>query len=505
MSRINTNIDSLIAQNSLVQNQQNLSTSLERLSTGLQINSGADNPAGLIASQSLASQNASIAAGLANAQQAGSMISTADGGLSQIQTLLTQMQSLVSQAANTTGMTSSQLSANQMQVDTILQSINKIANTTTFNGAQLLNGTYDFAVTGKSASVASYEIDGAQIANGGTQGVVATVTASAQHGALYLSFGIAAASLSFAGGANPTKSFSFNVTGALGSQTFSFASGTKLSAIMATVNASKSITGVSAFSSGKYIRLNSTQYGANNFVSFNLNNAGGQSGGVQYASAKNENKMFAAAGTAFTAGTPVVDKGQDVAATINGTAAQGNGLTASLNTAPLAGSITFTSGAAKALATIAAFTVTDSGAKFSIGPNASMASQSRIGLQNVSTTNLGSVNVGYLNQLGSGQTYNLVNGDMSTAQNIVNAAISQVSTMRGRLGAFQNFVVGSTSDNLQVMQENISSAQSAIQDTNFASETANLTRSQILVSAATQVLSIANANPKNVLTLLQNA
>jgi flagellin len=77
--------------------------------------------------------------------------------------------------------------------------------------------------------------------------------------------------------------------------------------------------------------------------------------------------------------------------------------------------------------------------------------------------------------------------------------------MRGRLGAFQDYVLNSTTNNLQVMQENISAAQSAVQDTNFASETANLTRSQILVSAATQVLSIANGDPKNVLTLLQNA
>ena len=88
------------------------------------------------------------------------------------------------------------------------------------------------------------------------------------------------------------------------------------------------------------------------------------------------------------------------------------------------------------------------------------------------------------------------------AQTIVNAAINQVSEQRGRLGAFTRNTVGSTIRSLGVALENTSAAESAIRDTDFAEETAELTRSQILVQAATNSLSIANSNPQNALALL---
>src|SRR5580698_5305783 len=104
MSVINTNVNSLIAQRSLAQNNASLNTSLERLSTGLQINSGADNPAGLIASQDLQSQAAAINAAIGNANSAGQIVSTADGALSQVNSLLLQVQGLVTASANSAGL-----------------------------------------------------------------------------------------------------------------------------------------------------------------------------------------------------------------------------------------------------------------------------------------------------------------------------------------------------------------------------------------------------------------
>ena len=101
MSRINTNVDSLIAQNSLLKNQNSLSQSLLRLSTGLRINSGADDPSGLIASQQLQSNQASINAALNNAQSADQLVGTAEGGLSEVNSLLTQIQGLVTSTSNT--------------------------------------------------------------------------------------------------------------------------------------------------------------------------------------------------------------------------------------------------------------------------------------------------------------------------------------------------------------------------------------------------------------------
>src|SRR6185295_4795539 len=111
MSRINTNVSSLIAQRTLAKNNDNLNTSLQRLSTGLKINTGKDNPAGLIAS----------------ANRASNILGTAEGGLSEVSNLLTQLQGLVGQAANSGGLSKEELDANQLQVDSILSTVNRIS------------------------------------------------------------------------------------------------------------------------------------------------------------------------------------------------------------------------------------------------------------------------------------------------------------------------------------------------------------------------------------------
>src|SRR5262247_2412340 len=101
MSRINTNVSSLIAQRVLKKNNDSLNTSLERLSTGLSINSGKDNPAGLIASENLRSEKAGITQAIDNAGRASNIIGTAEGGLSEVSNLLIELQNLISQTSNT--------------------------------------------------------------------------------------------------------------------------------------------------------------------------------------------------------------------------------------------------------------------------------------------------------------------------------------------------------------------------------------------------------------------
>src|SRR5205085_4433021 len=132
MSRINTNVSSLIAQRVLRKNNDQLNTSLERLSTGLKINKGADNPAGLIASENLRAEKAGISQAIDNAQRASNIIGTAEGGLSEVSNLLTELQSLISQTANSGGLSSEEKQANQLQVDSILSTINRVAQSTTF-------------------------------------------------------------------------------------------------------------------------------------------------------------------------------------------------------------------------------------------------------------------------------------------------------------------------------------------------------------------------------------
>jgi len=121
----------------------------------------------------------------------------------------------------------------------------------------------------------------------------------------------------------------------------------------------------------------------------------------------------------------------------------------------------------------------------------------------VTTGSLGDNANGYLSSLGSGGTNSLTSENLTTAQKVIDKSIKQVSQLRGRLGAFQRFTIGSTVNSLGIALENASAAESAIRDTDFAEETANLTRNQILAQAATTVLSQANASPQAALALLQ--
>src|SRR5919205_3444167 len=152
MSRINHNIASLQGINRLTRNNADLALRLQRLSTGLRINSGKNAPAGLIASESLRSEIAGIHQAIDNSQRAGNVINTAEGALSEVSSLLLEVQTLTNQAANTGALSPDEIQANQLQVDAILQSINRISNTTQFNGVKLLNGSLDYSTSGVSST-----------------------------------------------------------------------------------------------------------------------------------------------------------------------------------------------------------------------------------------------------------------------------------------------------------------------------------------------------------------
>src|SRR6266566_4508335 len=150
MSRINTNISSLQAIHTLTRNQNELSTHLQRLSTGLRINTGKDAPAALIASETLRSEISGIHQAIDNSTRAGNVINTAEGALSEVSALLLEIQGLTNEAANTGALSPEEIKANQLQVDAILNSVNRISNTTQFNGVKLLNGQLDYTTSGVS-------------------------------------------------------------------------------------------------------------------------------------------------------------------------------------------------------------------------------------------------------------------------------------------------------------------------------------------------------------------
>ena len=501
MSRINTNVGSLIAQRVLGQQNNTLSKSLERLSTGYRINRGGDDPAGLIISERLRSEKNALSSAIGNAERADQVVNVAEGGLQEINSLLLEVQSLVGQSANEAGLSTEEKQANQGQIDSILSTIDRIAQTTSFQGIKLLNGTFDYNVNGVDSSVSTYSVNAAKLESGDTRDVQVIVTESAQHGGVLLSAGAAGLNLTDA-----TSTFSFEVAGANGAREFSFASGTTLTNIAASINTFTSVTGVSATVSGTGVVLKSQGFGSTEFVSVKITSDGGQTGGVYLLEDGDENTAQTS-GTAYNAATSTIrDEGQDIGGKINGVAATGNGKTLSIASDFLDVSVSLTDTAASTPASINAFTVTGGGAKFNLGPAVNINNQVSLGIKNVVARSLGRTvdgsNTRFLSDLGAGKDLNVVNGDLGEAQKVINNAITEVSQLRGRLGAFQKNVVGATIRSLGVAYENTSAAESAIRDTDFAAETANLTRSQILVNAATNALAINNSRPQNVLGLL---
>src|SRR5687768_4986887 len=159
MARINTNVASMTAQRGLQRSQKSMSTTLQRLSTGLRINRGADDPAGLIASEGLRSEISGINQAIDNSQRASNVIATAEGSLSEVASLLLNIKSMVVQAANAGALSPEEIQANQLQVDSAVQSITRISNTTTFAGLKLINGSMDYVTSGvNNADLTSLEI-----------------------------------------------------------------------------------------------------------------------------------------------------------------------------------------------------------------------------------------------------------------------------------------------------------------------------------------------------------
>jgi len=481
MSRINTNVPSLIAVRVLNTNNQGLQTSLQRLSTGYRINSGKDDPAGLIASEALLAEQKATSTAISNAQRADNIIGTAEGSLSEISNLLVSLQGLVGDAANKAGLSQDEKDADQLQVDSILSTINRISNSASFEGVKLLNGTFNYATSGLSSTSAftSISINSAKVGSA-TLAVNVTVVTSAQTGQLNF--------LGSSTGLNGAATVS--VAGNKGTVQLSFASSTNSSAIVASLNQFTDSTGVTAVlsSDNKSVKLLSTTFGNSQFVSVSSNNSTGFS-------------------TKDTSGvTSSSNYGRNATLTVNGTSAVSNGLQVKAVFGDLL-DVNFTlHSSINSNGKTKTFGITGGGATFSLGAQVNTANTASIGIGNLNTGSVGKTvqngAVYTLSDLGSGKTAAVNNGDTTLAQQIVTQAIQDVSVLRGRLGAFQKNVLGSTINSLNVALENVSSSESAIRDTDFASETSNLTRNQILVQAATSVLSQANQSPQAVLKLL---
>jgi flagellin len=506
MSRIVTNPSSLIAQRNLSQNNRVLNTTLERLSTGLRINRGKDDPAGLIASENLRAEKAALASAISNAERADQIVNIAEGGLQEVSTLLTELRSLVTASASDAGLSVEEKQANQLQIDSILQTIDRISDSTNFQGVKLLNGNYDFTTSSVSNNVADFRINGAKLNAGQRLNVQAQVTASAQRGAVRLNLASGASAINTAA---TSGLFTIEVSGSKGSREFSFAAGTRTSAVVAAVNSFKEVLGVSASTSSvRSLQIRSTEFGADQFVGFRVVNLAGVAGAqIQQGTATNEAAF--SVNTALASGTTVRDSGQDIAATVNGVLATGKGKTLRVNSDFLDIELTLSNAAAQPVTpgTINALTITGGGADFQLSSRVDLNGKVALGIQDIASRKLGRIEDGsavrFLSDLSSGRALDVVKGDTAKAAKVVEEAIRQTSALRGRLGAFQKNVVGATIRNLNVSLENSAAAESVIRDADFATETAALTRGQILSQAASNSLSLANSQPQQALSLLQ--
>ena len=509
MSRINTNVQSLIAQRNLSQQNQSLNKTLERLSTGFRINRGGDDPAGLIASEALRSEKASLQTAIGNAERAEQVVNVAEGGLQEVNSLLLELQSLIGQSGSEAGLSTEEKEANQQQIDDILATVDRISQTTTFQGTKLLNGSFDFTVSNQNSDIVDLQVNGAKLGNDNVD-VDAIVTQSAQQAGVFLSLGASGLGLAAA-----DEKLTVEIAGATGLREFSFGQSASLSDMADQINSFTEVTDVSASVDGTGIALNSTETGSGRFVSIDIVDDGGQAGAVYGFS--DENALSADSGnqlaTLAGATNPLRDTGEDVGALVNGIQARGIGNKLTVNSDTLSLEATLSANVTQSLGNASLFTITGGGASFNLGPSVDLTNQVRLGIPTVQTSKLGVRNIEdpdnagsqirvSLKDLGSGRALNVVDGDLLNGQKVVDDTIKQISTLRGRLGAFQKNVVGSTINALGVTFENISAAESAIRDTDFAEATADLTRSQVLQQAAQSALSLANAQPQSVLSLL---
>ena len=488
MSRIITNVQALLATRVLNQNNRSLNTALERISTGLRINTGVDDPAGLIASEALRKSKVAISAAIDNATRANSVVAIAEGALQEINSLLLELENLVDRSASEAGLSPDEVKANQLQIDTILQSINRIADTTEFAGRHLLNGNFDFTVSGSavdlySQRISAVQINSARIPEGASRTVTVQVLAPSEFAHVSAAGNTATGALSAVA--------TLQIKGNYGTEILSFASGTTLAQIETAVNQSTELTGVAAVVSGTganaHVFFTSTTYGSDAMVS-----------------------VERLAGTIVLTGNgnSADDTGADGQVTINGAQAGVSGLDVSVRSGSLAADLTLAASFASRAASApladrtTAFDITGGGAVFAISPTVGLVGQESLGLKSLTTGSLGNGVLGFVSSLQSGQTNDLDSKSFSAAQRIIRQAIDQVSSLRGRIGAFQKDTLATTVNSLQVTFENTAAAESAIREADFAVETSNLTRSQILVQTSTVALQLANAGPQNVLALL---
>jgi flagellin len=478
MLSINSNISSLTAQENLNSSGSALSQAITRLSSGKRINSAADDAAGLAISTTLQTAINGLNQGVSNANDGTSMVQTASTGLSQITASLQTIRSLANQAAGGS-LSASNQAALQQEVAQQVAEVNRLASQTTYNGINLLNGSAGLVNVQVGANV------GQTISLDLSQGVSAASLGSGVPQAGNTLGTITGLDLNSDGSAN-----SAGGTGAI-TQINVLSNGTGGFTYTDQNNQALSTTAVSNL-------FSTTSSGGITSLSLNSGSTGqGLSINSQIAGVDTE---FSAVGATATAGT-VLGKlsNLNIDPTTGSAASAGtpNAITSITVESDGVGGVQYVDQNGNSLSSAAA-----AGVFSSSGTNAPAltANASGGGLSTVSTT-LASINTN--NAPTSVADVNVsTTAGANLAMETIDNALATISNIQANLGAAQNRLTGIATSQ-QAESTDLSSAQSQITDANFAQETANLSKAQVLQQAGISVLSQANSMPQQVLKLLQ--
>ncbi len=478
---IQTNVSSIGAQRALSKTNEALGTTFQRLSTGLRINSAKDDAAGLQISNALTSQINGLGVAVRNANDGISIAQTAEGALQETTNILQRIRDLSIQSANGTN-SASQRSALQQEVSQLQQEITRIADTTSFGGRNLLDGTFGSSllqVGAEANQTISITVNNAKATSLGSDVLSATGTV--------INSTVAAAVNT--NGINAETDLSITTADGGTITGIAYAVNSDAQTIADAINLAASGIGITA--------------SATNSVSFgNLSATSG------------ETVSFTLNGTAVSTTLDNANDLTQVAAAINGV--QGStGITATFASSTDKTSLTLTAIDGRDIS-LAAFAVTTDVVTFDFGATAGIAegvAELQVGTLTLDSSK-GAVT------LATGDTevfatasqqsqFSSVNDiDISTAAgaqlaiDVLDAAIQGVDSNRADLGAIQNRL-SSTISNLGSIIENVSAARSRIRDTDFAAETAELAKNQVLQQAGLSILAQANASSQSVLSLLQ--
>jgi flagellin len=484
---INSNINSLTAQRNLTTSQASLSTSIQRLSSGLRINSAKDDAAGLAIAERFTSQVKGLNQAARNANDGISLAQTAEGTMKSMGDTLQRVRELAVQSANASN-SASDRQALQQEVSQLISELDRTAQTAQFNGQNLLDG--------------SFGTQKFQVGANANQTITATTAnlRTSSYGNNQVKAAGGAATLA-AAGANSTTAGTVAINGSLGSASITVAVNSTAQANAALVNAKVATTGVSAtaqtdlsltFSAtGSYnltLQSDNTTTQAVSFSLSSVNTAGGLA--LAVSAINDQTSKTGVTAAVNTAGTAVVltnASGNDI--TVSDTAVANAG-TVSVQKLDSAGA---TSGAAAVLLA-----------------DTTAASATTVGYITLDSEKSFATDVTTSNAFAdTGSTLNKVSGlDVTTFANAtdaiktVDSALAFINGERAKLGALQSRFEATVSS-LAVASENNSAARSRIQDADFAMETANLSRSQILQTAGTAMVAQANQLPQGVLALLR--